>query len=94
MSDDKIRAIKKTVELDPEQAELLAELRNLLDRALRGEVIGLTGLVILGDEYEQEPLVTGRIWSVGETYLGLHNVADMVRVQDIEDMLGLEDDDE
>ncbi len=86
-----IKVLHKTGDLTPEQAEFVAFLRGLLDAALAGELTGLVG-VTSDKDGEVGYAVGGEFHSAGEMYLGLHNAADMVRVGDLEGLLGLDDD--
>jgi hypothetical protein len=88
-----IKVLHKTADLTPEQAEFVGFLRGLLDAALSGKLTGLVG-VTSDDEGEIGYAVGGEFHSAGEMYLGLHNCADMVRVGDLEELLGLDDEEE
>ncbi len=88
-----LKVIKGTPDLTPEQAEFVGFLRGLLDAALAGELTGLVG-VTSDKDGEIGYAVAGEFHSVGEMYLGLHNAADMVRAGDLEELLGLEDEEE
>ena len=57
-----VKAIKPQVELSQEQAEFVAELRGILDRALKGEILGLFA-VIIREDAEIEPVITGGMFS-------------------------------
>lgn len=93
MSDDKVKVLKKGPELSPEQLEFVAAIRSMLNDALAGKLVGFIGAVC-DDEGETGYAVAGSFTSVGEMYLALHNVADMVRAGDLEEILGLEDEEE
>ena len=83
MTDDgKVKPLRKVADappLDPLQAELIADLTELLARARAGELTGLVGVVITSDE-DIEPIIAGALYSVGDTFMHLHIVADMLKV--------------
>jgi len=82
MTDDgKVKQLRKVADVEPmapEQADLIAELTDLLKRARAGDLIGFVGVAILNDEV-YSPLIAGGLYSVGDTYLQLHVVADMLK---------------
>ena len=88
-----LKVLKNTADLTPEQAEFVGFLRGLVDAALSGDLTGLVG-VTCDKEGEIGYAIGGEFHSAGEMYLGLHNCADMVRVGDLEGLLGLDEDDE
>ena len=82
MTDDgKVKPIRKVAEvppMTPEQTDLCSELADLLSRARTGDLVGFVGVAILNDEV-YSPLIAGGLYSVGDTYLNLHVVADMLK---------------
>ena len=88
-----LQIIQPVAKLSPEQAEFVAFLRGLLDEALAGRLVCLVG-VVCDHEGNTGYAIGGEFHSIGDTYLALHNVADMVRVGDLESMLGLDDSEE
>jgi len=85
-----VKVLRPAAELSPEQAEFVADLRALLEDAIAGKVVGLVAITVTEGE-ECGYFLSGTLESIGETYLALHNLADMLRVGDLESMLGLED---
>ncbi len=82
MSDDgKVKPLRKVADappLDPLQAELIADLTELLARARAGELTGFVGIAIANDE-DIEPIIIGGLYSIGDVYMHLHIVADMLK---------------
>lgn len=66
--------------LDPEQAAFVAVLRNLVDRALAGEIVCLFAIVCAheDDEHYHEPVLAGLTMDVSDLFRRCDHLKDMV----------------
>lgn len=82
MTDDgKVKPLRKVADvppMEPEQADLIAELTDMLAKARSGDLVGFVGIAILPEEV-YSPVIAGGLYSVGDTYLWLHIVSDMLK---------------